>query len=193
MIPVKRTLAPSDFNAKIGKVPKSFPLPPVSEKFWLGKKHWRKVLSDLYHSYDRTCAFAAVRIERVTGFRSVEHFKPKGKYPALAYDWDNFRLVCGLMNGRKGDHEDVLDPFDIPENIFTLDLVSGDILVSPQCPEKIRKRAELTIARLRLGDPECCAMRSEHISKIFNNDWSYEEAKSMSPFVVASLEQQGLL
>ncbi|MBY0505193.1 MAG: hypothetical protein K2X03_14870 [Bryobacteraceae bacterium] len=151
------------------------------------------MLPDLYEAYSRTCAFAAVRIERVTGFRSVEHFKPKSQYPELAYDWDNFRLVCGLMNGRKKDYADVLDPFELPENTFTLNPVSGEILVNPKCSVALAKKAESTIERLGLRKPEVCKMRSEHVSKILGGDWSPAEAKSMSPFVFASLQQQGLL
>ena len=53
-------------------------------------------------------------IPPVTGGRSVEHFAPKKKHRDFAYEWDNHRLVCSVMNSRKRDFEDVLDPLLCP-------------------------------------------------------------------------------
>jgi 5-methylcytosine-specific restriction endonuclease McrA len=33
---------------------------------------------------------------------TIEHFRPKSKYPLLAYKWDNLFLCCGICQ-RKGD------------------------------------------------------------------------------------------
>ncbi len=77
-----------------------------SERFMNG---WR-CLNELYSLYNGICAYACVLIPPVTGGRSVEHFAPKMKHPDYAYEWKNYRLVCSLMNSRKRDFEDVLDP-----------------------------------------------------------------------------------
>ena len=55
-----------------------------------------------------------------TGWKTVEHFKPKDLHPGLAYDWDNYRLVCGLLNSRKRVNETILDPFEIEDGWFLL-------------------------------------------------------------------------
>ena len=198
MIPVRRQPAPGDFDSKVGRrgakvLSKHKPKPPVPSRFWKNRDHWRGALDDLCDSYDRVCAFTAIRIERVTGARSVEHFKPKAKHPHLAYQWENFRLVCGLMNGRKGDYEDVLDPFEIPRHTFGINPFSGAIHVHSKCPPGIRGEAQATIDRLKLDDAECRKLRSEHIQKFFDKEWTLAETRRQSPFVVACLEEQGLI
>ncbi len=43
----------------------------------------------------------------------IEHVKPKSKYPAVAFDWDNYLLACSTCNSRfKGSqyHDGFLDP-----------------------------------------------------------------------------------
>ena len=197
-IPVAEQPSPKEFHSTVGKkgaavLAKHKPKPPVKSGFWEGKEHWRRALDDLSESYRRVCAFAAIRIERVTGARSVEHFKPKRLYPELAYEWSNFRLVCGMMNGRKGDFEDVLDPFEIPENTFDLNPLSGEVLVHRDCPGKLIERAKSTNIRLKLNDGECLRVRREHMQRLDSGDWTLAEARRQSPFVVACLERQGLI
>ena len=198
MIPVAKQPAPEDFHSKAGQkgarvLARYRPAPPVKAGFWEGKEHWRSALDDLCESYGRVCAFAAMRIELVTGSRSVEHFKPKRLYPHLAYEWSNFRLVCGMMNGRKGDYEDVLDPFEIPNHTFDMNPLSGEVLIHRHCPARLRQKAETTRIRLKLNEGECLRARQEHLKKLFDGDWSLAEARRQSPFVVGCLERQGLI
>ena len=129
MIPVHRQSEPPNFDAAIRARGRNVnpPRPPVPGAFWKNKEFWRDSLDDLHHAYGRICAFTCFRIERVTGAHSVEHFRPKSLYPELAYEWDNFRLVCSLMNSRKKDGEDILDPFEIPHHTFNLNPESGEL------------------------------------------------------------------
>ncbi len=200
MIGVARAPEPENFSTTVGvkgqKLLRTSNLrPPVESKFWKGKEHWRDALDELGDSYSWVCAYAAMRIERVTGSRSVEHFKPISIYPSLAYDWNNFRLVCGLMNGRKGNFEDVLDPFEIAvtERIFDLNPLSGEIRLHIECPQRFKKLARTTIQRLKLDDARCNQARLEHIDSILKKDWSEAESKRQSPFVFARLREQGLI
>jgi uncharacterized protein (TIGR02646 family) len=199
VIPIQPQPEPADFDSKVRKkgraaLRKHKPRPPVPSDFWKGKDHWTALLVDLREAYSGLCAFMAIRIERVTGAKSVEHFKPKSKYPDLAYEWDNFRLVCGLLNGRKGNYEDVLDPFKLTQPVFGLEPLSGEIFVRGDCPAKLRAKAESTLTRLRLdSDPECRKVRREHAQRILRGDWSKDEGQAASPFVFQALVDAGLL
>jgi hypothetical protein len=139
------------------------------------------------------CAFSAIRICPVTGAGSVEHFEPASKYPDQAYEWSNYRFVCSRMNGRKQDHEDVFDPFHLPEDVFELNPVSGGIFVHPKCLPHIRTLAQSTINRLHLDDFLCRHERREHARKILDGSWSRQEGRSQSPFVFSRLLVQGLI
>ncbi len=136
MIPVQAQAEPPDFQKKVREKGRKHLVanpvqPPVAPKYWTKREYWRDSLGDLRTRYASMYAFSAIRICPVTGAGSVEHFKPRSKHPDHAYEWANFRLVCNRMNGRKQDHEDVIDPFDLPEDVFELNPVSGGIFVHP--------------------------------------------------------------
>lgn len=200
MIPVQPQPEPPDFDATVRAKGKAVllehnPKPPVPEKFWKNRAHWRLALEDLHEAYGGVCAFTAIHIEAVTGARTVEHFKPKSNYPQLAFEWDNFRLVCARMNGRKSNHEDVLDPFELDQPVFRLNPHSGEISIREDCPANLRARAELTLSseRLKLNDSECMETRRKHAKKILHGHWSKEEGQAASPFVFQALVEAGLL
>jgi hypothetical protein len=58
--------------------------------------YWRACLPDLHERYRGICAYLCVMIPRGTGARSVDHLAPKSKRRELAYEWDNYRLVCSF-------------------------------------------------------------------------------------------------
>jgi hypothetical protein len=70
-------------------------------------------LDDMLVAYKRLCAYTCLYIEHVTGGATVDHMIPKSTHWDHVYEWSNYRLACGLMNGRKNDARDVLDPFEI--------------------------------------------------------------------------------
>jgi hypothetical protein len=80
---------------------------PTSNQ-WKSHSYWRKIIPQLRKSYREICAYCCHWIPPDTGSNTVEHFHPKDKYPKQAYEWDNYRLISGTLNGRKGTREDVL-------------------------------------------------------------------------------------
>ena len=76
------------------------------------------------------------------------------KYPYLAYEWDNYRLARQAINTRKGESEDVVDPFEAYEGWFTLDMPSCLIKPGQNITKEIRKAVNATINVLQLNDDE---------------------------------------
>jgi 5-methylcytosine-specific restriction endonuclease McrA len=85
-------------------------VPSPTTKQWTTHDYWTDVKFDLHEAYCGICNFVCHWIPPDTGSITVEHYRPKAKYPADAYEWANYRLMCGTLNGRKSDYEDVLDP-----------------------------------------------------------------------------------
>jgi uncharacterized protein (TIGR02646 family) len=198
MMRISRKAEPPDFHTKVRAKGQTFlnanpHVPPVPLTFWRGKGYWTLAKSDLRESYSWICAFAAMRIEEVTGSKTVEHFKPKAIYPDSAYEWSNFRLVCGELNGRKGDYEDVMDPFTMPPFAFDLNPFSGEVFVHARCPVRSRLKALSTIKRLKLNAPSFCKNRGRHINAILRGGWDEQHAVEQSPFVFLRLREQGLI
>lgn len=161
--------------------------------------HWRRCLGQLWETYDGICAYLAVRIPPGTGSRTVEHLAPRKKRPDLAYEWSNFRLVCSLMNARKGTFEDVLDPFEVEDSWFILKLSSLEVLPNPDLPFPLQETVQRTIDRLRLNDAECLKARAEHYDAYLKHlrdtllGISFRQLQRWNPFVAKELLRQGIV
>lgn len=164
---------------------------------------WRNALPALRRVYGNTCAFLGLRIHPATGAAEVDHFLPKSKYQSLSYSWDNFRLSCKLANTHKDDHEDVLDPFAIADNLFSLNLFSGEVEIGPGATDPVvRQQVKATIKRLKLNDePVFVAARKDYIDRHFGignpTDPAFQppldfiSLKFEAPFVAAEIDRQG--
>jgi hypothetical protein len=152
-----------------------------------GKKelppHWRDCLGDLHERYRGVCAYLCIFIPPATGAPTVDHFVPKSKRRDLTYEWSNYRLACSLMNARKRDFEDVLDPFEVPDGWFVLELSFLQVMPSPSLDDATRARVQMTIDRLRLNDDECITARANYYQLYAEGELPPERLREWSPFV----------
>lgn len=195
MIHVEPQPEPEDFDEKVRR-PGRKATARGSQKM---PALWCRCLDQLWSAYGGVCSYLCVRIARGTGAKTVEHLAPKSKKPGLAYEWSNFRLVCSLMNARKGVFEDVLDPFEVQDGWFILELSSLEVLPAPELKPSVRRRVLDTINRLRLNDKECLKARSElydeYIKHVSNREegLTFELLRKWSPFVARELERQNVV
>ncbi|XXT24850.1 hypothetical protein WME94_25285 [Sorangium sp. So ce429] len=131
-------------------------------------------------------------VPRGTGARSVDHVAPKSKRRELAYEWSNYRFVCSLMNARKRDFEDVLDPMEIPDGWFVLELSFLQVLPAEGLHDEARERVLATIERLKLNDKECIAAREMYYTAYLDKGLTLELLHEWSPFVAREVVRQGL-
>lgn len=151
---------------------------------------WRRCLPELWKRYHGVCAYACFYIPRVTGGDSVEHFAPKSAHPELAYEWSNYRLVCSLMNSRKREFEDVLDPFEVADGWFELEFVTFHVKPTEGLHAELQTRVVDTIGRLSLNDDECRDARAEHYED-YQCGVPYHFLCKVSPFVAREIARQG--
>jgi hypothetical protein len=195
VIPVKPKPEPASFNLKVRQkgskwiAKQELPLPAGTKI----PDYWTDCLDDLCVSYGRICAYVCIYIERVTGNPSVEHFAPKSLHLNLAYEWDNYRLVCGLMNARKSNLEDVLDPFTLKSITFQIDFLNGEMFPNPKLEASKRSSAQKTIDRLMLNDADCCDVRLAYHDDYAAGDISKAQLKRRAPFVYLEMKRQKLL
>ncbi|HEU4536430.1 MAG TPA: hypothetical protein VFS00_20035, partial [Polyangiaceae bacterium] len=71
----------------------------------------------------------------------------------LAYEWSNYRFASPLMNQIKKDAA-VLDPHEVGEDWFEIDLPSLELKVTDNVPPEKRALAVETLRRLRLDHGE---------------------------------------
>lgn len=168
------------------------PSPTTSE--FNNHSYWLRVLRNLHDAYRGICAYSCHWIPYDTGADTVEHFLPKAIYPKQAYEWDNYRLVCGTLNGRKGIFDDVLDPFHIENGWFVMDFPSLQVKPAEGLDGTLTTQVWATINRLRLNhDGTCLRARKRYVKYYCKGciDMAYlwEEA----PFIAYELERQELV
>jgi hypothetical protein len=154
---------------------------------------WREVLPDLLTSYRHICGYTSLYIERVTGAASVDHRIPKARAWDKVYEWDNYRLACALMNSRKGEAENVLDPFEVGDDWFSLELVSYRILPGLGAVGEIRVRVEETLCLLGLNDEICRKARQEYGDCYMKGEIPLSYLERRAPFIYRELRRQGML
>ena len=152
--------------------------------------YWRKMLDDLMRSYHRICAYLCLYIPRGTGAPSVDHAVAKSKQWDQIYEWSNYRLACSLMNARKGAAADVLDPFEIKEDWFALELVGFQVTPGNDLPDDVAEAVTDAIECLRLSDHTCCSARAEYAEDYWSEEISFDYLMRHAPFVARELRRQ---
>ena len=109
------------------------------------------------------------------------------------YEWRNYRLACALMNARKGARENVLDPFEVEDGWFALELVEFQILPGTGLPPDVAAAVQETIKCLRLSDHVRCKARAEYAEHYWGGEISLGYLKRRTPFVAKELARQGRL
>ncbi len=123
------------------------------------------------------CSFcdAYPMVKRIS--HTIEHFKPKTKFPLLAYQWDNLFLCCGICQ-KKGDDfdEDLLKPdaenYDF-DKYFDIKWDTGELIPNSDASEENQRRAEITIRLYKLNEYGKPDDRIEELKK-FNDSHSPE-------------------
>jgi uncharacterized protein (TIGR02646 family) len=154
-------------------------------------------MAELHAAYEGICAYLGIYIERATGAGSTDHFVAKSSLPSLAYEWSNYRLACLAMNAKKNAFDDIIDPFQVPEDLFRIELVTGRIYWNEAQPELWRDRARQTIVRLGLDggiNRELRARRfGDYLKMAAGNPMDAKEyLRRYSPFVWTEVIRQGL-
>jgi hypothetical protein len=155
--------------------------------------YWTNSLNDLKGAYSHICAYSCFRIHPVTGAASVDHFAAKSKSWDAVYEWDNYRLACSRLNARKKDFSDVLDPFEIDDDWFHLELVGFQVIPNPKLKKALRDKIDATITRLGLNDYQFRKEREELAEDYWKGERSVGVLKKEAPFLLREIRRQGRL
>jgi len=194
MIRVVRKPEPAGFEKMVRAPGRAFlaGCPNPTQKQWNTHSYWRKVLCDLHRAYGGICGYSCHWIPYDTGADTVEHFKPKSRHPQDAYEWRNYRLVCQLLNSRKGDNEDILDPFRVKNDWFTIEFPALLIKPAPGLPKALTARINTTRDVLGLNDEATCmATREQYVTDYCLGEIDFVHLQKRSPFLALQMKKQG--
>jgi hypothetical protein len=122
----------------------------------------------------------------------VEHFKPKSRHADSIYEWSNYRLVCAALNGCKGDHEDVLDPFAIRSGTFEM-TASFRLQAGRSVDGSTAASVASTIKRLHLNRADRIELRRQHWQQYLESKITAAFLRERAPFVAHEMQRLGLL
>ena len=194
MIRVSEANEPPDFGALVRTPGQDYLLSLASlEDAEVAKRpYWRRALKQLHAGYGGICAYTCHWIPYDVGSDTVEHFLPKSIYPELAYEWSNYRLVCGRLNGRKGDWQDVVDPFDVIDGMFCLEFPSLLLVVGQNLSPAQRMMAVSTINRLKLNEALSIDMRLHFVRNLLDGHVSKQYVSQHAPFLSREMDRQAI-
>jgi len=110
VIRIQRGSSPKGFSRRAKRWTDNFHAarehdPPVTiTQFWSRVRPQIRLDAEaLYQAFHGKCAFCESRMAHVSA-PHIEHYRPKQKFPDLAFEWDNWLLSCGRCNETKWTH-----------------------------------------------------------------------------------------
>ncbi len=152
------------------------------------RDYWSPFKPKLASGFKHLCAYSAM-YEPVG---SVDHYISVTTDRMLAYEWSNYRFASEWINKSKQNEDDnILDPYEVQDNWFELLLPSLQLAVSPNIPDKYRKKAEYTLIRLHLRDDErVIRQRQTYYEMYCQKELTLDGLKRMAPLIAAAIEKQ---
>jgi hypothetical protein len=189
LIPVAPRPEPADFAIKVRVPGRDFLrlTPRPTRDQYRDHTYWRLCLQQLHTAYRQVCAYSSIWIP--TGY-SVDHYRPKGRYPNLAYEWSNYRLAMDLINNNKRDSEVVLDPFVIQSGWFILDAATLWVRPEPGLAEPVRTRVQSSIDVLKLNDFRLVNIRFQIFRGYIDGTQHMTTIEEKYPFIAAEIRRQ---
>ena len=118
---------------------------------------------------------------------------PKANHPHLAYEWDNFRLASGRVNSSKGNLQTILDPFEVEDDWFLMDIPDCLLKPNPALPKDLRGQIAGTINSLRLNqDDNYVQERCNILMDYARGDVSHGFIQRRYPFIAKEITRQQL-
>ena len=108
---------------------------------------------------------------------TLDHFKPRSRFPELAYEWSNWVFSCRRCNGAKGNQwpeNGYVDPADNdagerPERYFDYDARTHAIIPTSDLSADERRRALDTIDDLGLNELDIQFYRHDWIRQVIED------------------------
>jgi 5-methylcytosine-specific restriction endonuclease McrA len=154
---------------------------------------WRKIQDEMMNSYHRICCYLSLYIECATGAPTIDHVIPKSKCWDLVYEWSNYRLACSYVNAIKNDSEDTIDPFEVEDEWFELELVGFQVKSRQGVSLPNRIKIDRSILILGLNNKPCCDAREEYVNNYWNGEIILSYLERRAPFIARELQRQGRL
>lgn len=187
MIPVTPVQEPAHFDRDV-RVPGNQWLAdhPLSKRL---SPFWSQYLNELRIGSSSLCGYAAM-LDPTGG--TVDHYLSSSKHRGLAYEWSNYRFASGLLNNIKRTKDDqVLDPFEVQDGWFEIQLPSLQMVLTTAVPRSFRTKAAYTLKHLKLQDDErVIRWRQSWYELYVKGDLTLKGLRAVAPLIAAAVDKQ---
>jgi hypothetical protein len=184
MIPVARVAEPVTFDATTRAPGKAWLRTHASGR---PRDFWSKHLPALATGFRDLCGYAAM-LDPTGG--TVDHYLGCKAHRELAYEWSNYRFASQVMNGgaKRSADDAVLDPYEVGDGWFEIILPSLQMRATSKVPAKHRKRAEATLALLKLRDGERIVRWRRHWYAMYQSGgMTLDQLSLVAPLIAAAV------
>jgi hypothetical protein len=195
MIRVERISEPLEFDTKCRqrgnqwrKEQEAKSIGFTTASSWRGaSRFWTPFNKALCEEFVHRCGYYAMWIHKGT----VDHFIAKTKNPDLAFEWRNYRFLGSDLNSKKGDSGDFLDPFEVRDEWFEIELPSLVLKITSELTEpELRKKAEFTLQKLDLAQGhEVIDLRAEWYELHRTGDLTLSGLAKKAPLLARAVEK----
>ena len=138
------------------------------------KSHWGKFRDELADRFFGKCGYCERRCDGPAIAPTVDHFRPRSKFPELTYVWSNWVFACFRCNDIKANlwpDSGYVDPCAIPpderpETYFEVDVVTGEIIAKPSLSAADKRKAQNTIDDVGLNADDVRKSRLNQIIQV---------------------------
>lgn len=186
MIPVQPVPEPDDFDAEARKPGNAWLAANPDQS--RPRDYWSPFRTTLEEGFGKRCGYAAM-LDPTGG--TVDHYLSCKNYRHLAYEWSNYRFVSGTLNASKRNADDtVLDPYQVGEGWFEIQLPSLQMQTTGAIPERLRAKAEYTLTRLKLRDGERVIRWRQSWYELYKRkELSLDGLRCVAPLIAAAVDR----
>lgn len=155
------------WNAQWVERRKSKPGAPFSWYVIDAKSAREHLLPHLHAQSEGHCCFCDAFPVGGVSNETIEHFRPKSKFPELAYTWTNLYYCCdACQNAKREQWDELLLHADAAEysfsRYFEFDFTTGGVKPNPLASEEDQRRAMITV---KLYDLDSSARRRNRLDE----------------------------
>jgi len=89
--------------------------------------------------------------------------------------------------------QDVLDPFDIEDGWFQIELTQFHVVANPDLDPELAGQVNTTISRLALNSRQCRELRMQYADDYWAGQITYAYLLRRAPFIAKELRRQNRL
>ena len=149
---------------------------------------WSPFRLELAKGFFDRCGYGAMWISSGT----VDHYVSVDEDFSKTYEWNNYRYIEGWLNSskKKLSADELLDPFDVRDGWFEIELPSLQLKLSDSIPAEFRVRAENTLRLLPLRDDERIIRQRRAWLEIYEQGTPLTVIRAKAPLIALASEKR---